>query len=130
MELKEFITASLVEIQQGVQDAINVCHQEKISGVINPAVSDTGSITSIHISSHIQKVEFDIAVTTENSNTSQESGNMKGGIKVLSGSVDKSATEKDSDSKSSRIKFIIPIIPPVTAVDQVKIEIPKFDGLY
>lgn len=125
MELKEFITATLVEIQQGVQDAIYECEQLKLKGVINPIYSADGNISSQHISSHRQNVDFDIAVTTENSSSSQQDGKVKGGIKVLSGSIDKSDTEKESDSKSSRIKFSIPIIPPATAVNLTKLNIPK-----
>lgn len=125
MELREFITATLVEIQQGVQEAINECEEKKIAGVINPIYSKTGNISSQHIASHRQNVDFDIAVTTENSSSSQEAGKMKGGIKVISGSIDKSDTEKESDSKSSRIKFSIPIIPPATSVTLTNVEVPR-----
>lgn len=127
MELKEFITATLVEIQEGVQDAIEQCQNKKLSGVINPAYTSNGAITASHISSHTQNVEFDIAVTTEATTINEEKGTIKGGIKVVSGSVDKSDSDKESDSKSSRIKFSIPIIPPVTTVNAEKVDI-KFES--
>jgi len=126
MELKDFITATLVEINQGVQASIEQLKEQDISCAINPAwVGDKGTIDSHHVDSHLQKVDFDIAVTTENSNSNTEKGAIKGGIKVIAGSIDKTNTDKDLDSKTSRIKFSVPFIPPITAVNIAKIKVPK-----
>jgi hypothetical protein len=106
VELHEFITATLVDIQRGVQAAINLTGQNKVAGVINPAWG--GSVGH----SHLQKVEFDIAVT----GIERMSGQADAGIKVWDAGVAGKAEVSDESSKVSRIKFVVCIIPPTTSV--------------
>lgn len=110
MELKEFIAETLVQIQEGVGDAIKRRSATYgAAGVINPVFGATMNATG---ADHLQKVEFDIAVTVSDKAT----GGGKAGLKVfsveLSGEVSKGAEQ----SSVSRIKFTVPVIPPVQLV--------------
>lgn len=110
MELKEFVTTTLVQITEGVKDAQE---QLKDSGVlINPrsaatvnAVSDTDT-RNLRM---IQSVKMDIAITV--------SENVKGkagiGIAASVFKVGASNEEGSSNSHTSRIEFDIPISFPV-----------------
>lgn len=110
MELKEFIAETLVQIQEGVDDAIRRRSATNgAAGVINPVFGATMNAAG---TDHLQKVEFDIAVTVSDKAT----GGGKAGLKVfsveLSGEVSKGAEQ----STVSRIKFTVPVIPPVQLV--------------
>lgn len=105
MELREFITQTLVEIQQGVQDAIS--QQDAIegnNGLINPVFSMYG----LPGKEQVQKVEFDVAVTA----TDKASGGGKAGIKVFSVEFGGEGSKGSEHSVASRVKFTIPLVPP------------------
>ncbi len=108
MELKEFIAATLGEIQEGVQMAINQTISKKINGAINPSWGGTGDINS----SLIQEVKFDIAVTVAD----EEKAGMNGGIKVVGLSIGGDGSTATTTSRVSRIQFSIPVVPPVTTI--------------
>lgn len=78
MELREFIAETLVQIQEDVQDAIKRrASGESSAGVINPVFGINMDAAG---DTHIQKVEFDVAVTV----TEKSGGGGKAGIKVFS----------------------------------------------
>lgn len=105
MELHKFITSMLKEIQLGVSTAIN---ETKGTGAINPAWGTTNDIGP----QHVQNIEFDIAVTAvEKKNDSTE-----GGIKIPCIHIGGNICENNENSKIHRIKFSIPLIPPVTTI--------------
>lgn len=108
MEIKEFIKETLVEIQQGVQEAINECKDSKTNGVINPVWGDASNINK----SHIEDVKFDIAVTV----TDKSSRDKKGGIKVMGIDLGGGQSKDEEKGNVSRIQFSIPIVPPITTV--------------
>lgn len=110
MEIKEFIKETLVEIQQGVQEAINECKDSKTNGVINPVWGKANDINS----SYVKDVKFDIAVTV----TDKASDDVKGGIKVMGIGLGGGRTKDQETGNMSRIQFSIPIVPPVTTVDK------------
>jgi hypothetical protein len=106
MELREFITATLVEIQSGVQDAINYAVEHGMKGAINPSFDprkDKGLV---------EKVQFDIAVTVGEKKT----GSAEGGIKVVGINLGGTTGGSHETSHVSRIQFSIPLIPPTTNV--------------
>lgn len=112
MELKEFITAALTEIVQGVADAQKILGEN--GRFINPELSTqqgTLETQAKHVSVQgqlVQTVDFDIAVTaTEGTKTGA-------GIKVLAGIFDLGANGKSSNEQSavSRIKFAVPVTLP------------------
>lgn len=108
MDLKDFISETLIQIQEGVQNAID----HRIStpgsaGVINPRARH------LTVEKLLRPVEFDVAVTV----SSNSSGGGKAGIKVFSAiEVGAQGAQSSEHSTVSRIKFQIPIIAPVTDV--------------
>ena len=58
---------------------------------------------------HIQKVEFDVAVTVTDKNSSWG----KAGIRIISIELGGELSKGTELSTVSRIKFAIPVIPPV-----------------
>jgi hypothetical protein len=112
VELKEFIAATLTQIQEGVQDAINRrSSASNAAGVINPVwSSDPNDIGG----QHIQKVEFDVAVTAV-----ERSGG-EPGIKVADVEHSPNMSNTAEQSIASRIKFTVPIVPPVQMVHSTR----------
>lgn len=108
MELHEFITATLGEIQQGVQNAINNTIAKDVRGAINPFWGTTKDIGS----AHIQNIQFDVAVTV----VEKEGGSVEGGIKVVGVRVGGSISGSTERTHVSRVQFSIPVVPPVTNV--------------
>lgn len=108
MELKDFISQTLVEIQGGVQDAINTTIANKTMGAINPV---WGTSDDIH-RRDLQTVDFDIAVTVSDKTT----GEANAGIKVAVFKIGGEASGSTKTSNVSRIQFSIPIIPPMTTI--------------
>src|SRR4051794_4180014 len=108
MELKDFITATLIEIQSGVQAAIDHAIKNKVGGAINPSWGGTKDINA----KRIEKVQFDIAVTVSD----KSAGAAEGGIKVVGIKLGGSGSASSEMSNVSRIQFSIPIVPPVTTI--------------
>lgn len=108
MELKEFIAATLGEIQEGVHMAIKQTIESGINGAINPSWGGTKDINS----SLIQEVKFDIAVTVAD----EKKAGVNGGIKVVGLSIGGEGSTETTTSRVSRIQFSIPIVPPVTTI--------------
>lgn len=108
MELHEFITATLGEIQQGVQAAINNTIAKGVKGAINPVWGTTKDIGA----NHIQNIQFDVAVTV----VEKTAGSVEGGIKVVGVRLGGSGSGSSESTQVSRIQFSIPVVPPVTTV--------------
>jgi len=108
MELHEFITATLSEIQQGVQAAINNTIAKGVNGAINPVWGTTKDIGA----KQIQNINFDVAVTV----VEKTSGSVEGGIKVVGVRLGGSGSGATESTQVSRIQFSIPVIPPVTTI--------------
>ena len=112
MELKEFITATLTQIIDGVTAAQYDAAQQ--GGEINPPVftrPDKGQDRLQHMdiaSALIQEVSFDVAVTAV------EGTQTKGGIGVFIGVVGLGSQGQSNTSTQSvsRIKFSVPIMLP------------------
>lgn len=110
MELREFITQTLVQIQLGVQDAIAQQTASGASGAINPVFPSSWG-TAVR-EEHVQKVEFDVAVTA----TDKSNGGGKAGIKVFSIELGGEKSGSAEHSIASRVKFAIPVVPPVQII--------------
>lgn len=108
MELHEFITTALGEIQQGVQAAINNTTAEGVRGAINSVWGTTKDIGP----SHIQNIQFDVAVTI----VEKTSSSVEGGIKVVGVRLGGGGSGSTESTQVSRIQFSIPVVPPVTTV--------------
>ncbi len=94
MDIKTFVSESLTQIIQGIENA----QQENGNSVVNPVRRKISDET-------MQDIDFDIAVTVE-----KETGT-KGGIAVLAGAftLGSQGQSKASDITASRIKFSIPV---------------------
>jgi hypothetical protein len=114
MELKEFVTETIVQITQGVKDA-----QEQIKdtgALINPMTWDSngGILSGIRNGCrNTQNIKMDIAVTV------MENSGKKAGIGIVASvfKVGASNEESDSNSTTSRIEFNVPISLPVMEND-------------
>jgi hypothetical protein len=112
MNLKQFVSESLTEICEGVNEAASKV--KALGGEVNPSVMG-GSEDYVKSGRFMvgqrkigTTVAFDVAVTvTEGTET-------KGGIGILSGVVNlgSSGQSKDSASSATRIKFEVPITLP------------------
>ena len=103
MDLKSFITETLKQIIEGVQDAQKYISDKKIPATIHPKRSKE----------NIESVDFDVAVTSTESNSS----GLSGGIKVASiFSIGGEGKNQLSEKNVSRIKF------------KVQIELPRQDN--
>jgi hypothetical protein len=109
MELHDFIAITLGEIQEGVQSAINNTIAKGVKGAINPAWGITNDLGR----QYLQDVQFDIAVTVVEKDTAAA----KAGIKVMGLDVGGGGTMSAESSRVSRVKFSIPVIPPVTTIN-------------
>ena len=108
MNLKDFISTTLIEIQSGVQAAIDHAVKNNLKGAINPSWGGSEEISA----KLIEKVSFDIAVTVAD----RAAGAAEAGIKVVGIKIGGSGSASSEMSNVSRIQFSIPVIPPVTTV--------------
>lgn len=103
MELKEFIEKSLSDICLGIKAAQNNTFEKLGNYPISPAFIDGKPVYN----KNIEKIEFDICVTTSENTKSSKVGN--GNIKVVSASL--SSEEQAKMENISRIKFSVPFFP-------------------
>jgi len=109
MELNEFVTSTLVQIQQGVQDAIAQSRQRALNGAINPIWGAADKYDR----SYVREVAFDVAVTV----IDRTEGSAGGAINVLSLKLGGEMYGMAGNSHVSRIQFSIPIVAPATEVN-------------
>jgi hypothetical protein len=120
MRLQDFITESVLQIINGIHDAQK---KNNTDARINPSSLRLGSNVEqrelYDFDTHmlLSNVEFDVAVTTE------ESKGIQGGIGIFVGAVGL-GSKGESGSKStslSRIRFNVPILLPKGNVSQPEI---------
>lgn len=107
MELKELVQRSLIDVLTAIHDAQVEWKGSIDKGAINPVWNNTSKLHE-----HVHKMEFDIAVTAG----SAKSGSAKAGINVLGVDIGGSGALESQNSSVSRIKFTIPVVPPVQVV--------------
>ena len=113
MELRKFISQSLVELMGGLADAQQQLRASQVYATVCPsfsnAISPAGHQTTLGKSTYgrmISLVEFDVAVEAT---AETDAG---GGIKVLGGifGAEAGGKMKDVDKVVSRIKFNVPVV--------------------
>nr|WP_156696911.1 MULTISPECIES: hypothetical protein [Pseudomonas] len=113
MELKQFVTAVLTEILDGVKDSQRAIEHAR-EGEVNPqlatnqgALQNQGRLVS-RWGQLVQTVKFDVAVTVE------EGTGTKGGIGIFIGAVGlgSQGESKTSQASVSRIQFEVPVALP------------------
>jgi hypothetical protein len=119
MELKDFVSESIKQIIDGVNEAKR--YADNYDAMVNPRRWSWNSSNVLaryesNTGAAIENIEFDVAVTvTEGTNT-------KGGIGVFVGPVGigSQGQSENSNSSVSRLKFSVPIVLPFT--DNPKME--------
>ena len=113
MELKEFISETLISIISGVSEAQK--EATKLGAHVNPTglMRNTSNIADNAIwdnssNNYAQPVSFDIAVTVE------DKAQVGAKIKVIAAifGADAEAKQENKDSLASRVQFIVPILLP------------------
>ncbi|CAK2409735.1 hypothetical protein L8R85_19985 [Vibrio splendidus] len=101
MELDKFVAQTLTLISKGVHDAKSA--SSNYGAVVNDAPSSMHRETGVYGSndSILQSVEFDVAITTE------DSSNGEGKISVMGLGIGGGTSSKDT--LTSRVKFKVPI---------------------
>ena len=111
MDLKDFISQTLVQIAEGVSDSS--ARIKELGGRVNPHVTSEhkelsrhGMLWSSGSAGHV--VSFDVALTV-NTGTGT-----KGGIGIFAGAVNlgSSGESKAESSSVSRVSFTVPLILP------------------
>lgn len=113
MELKEFVSQSLIQIMEGVRDA-----QEKakeFNARVNPFTDvRTDAFAIEYTFKDTQHVEFEVCVTSE------DKKGAAGGLSVLFGAISVSGKVEDTASKIAlnRLKFSVPVIYPMYHISE------------
>src|SRR5579872_6407528 len=108
MELREFVSETIIAIVDGVTNAITEMEAQRKIGRINPVWSPKEG-EKVDWSNYTQPVEFDVAVTA----TDRLGTTGKGSIKIFNvGELGADGSKSRERSTVSRIKFSIPISLP------------------
>lgn len=112
MELKEFIKTAISDITEAVSEL-----QAELSNgaIVNPSLLhpiSNGSINAGSGNQPIQKVEFDVALTTLEA--ASVDGNAKGGIAIFAAKL--GTTQQAQAQNISHLKFTVPVALPVVQV--------------
>ena len=115
MDLKEFISETIVQIVEGVEDARSKVKDKGVG--VNPQMATTHSHAGVHGLLHYdgptfaQVINFDVALTV------LEGKGTKGGIGIFAAGIGlgSSGQSQSENSSVSRIKFSIPLVLPTSS---------------
>lgn len=111
MDLKDFVSQTLVQIVEGVVEAST--RVAELGGAVSPSynANPTNAIGRSRDgqSLPVHAVDFDVAVVA-GSESSMEAG---GGMKISVFSASAKGSEKDREQTTSRIQFVVPLQLPV-----------------
>jgi hypothetical protein len=110
MNLKEFVTQSLLQIMEGVQAAQG---QVRGNALIVPPARGTGKTVAdgdVEPWRHIHKVEFDVAVTASSGSEAKAGA----GLVVAAIGLGAQALKSTENTAISRIRFEVPIAFPTS----------------
>lgn len=116
MNLKEFVSETLVQLIEGVQDAQSRTSTTGQKASVNPRINANSEMAKhgIFIASGLvaQMVHFDVALTAT------EGTGAKGGIGVVGGMFTLGTTRQSQEESSSvsRVKFSVPVTLPESRV--------------
>ncbi len=117
MELKDFISETIVQIASGVIEATEKCKNMNV--IVNPDVTygQNGEFVvpkngTFNLERRVQQINMDICVTVTESESKDI--NAKVGISVLGLGANSSGTT--SNTNESRIRFSIPVCLPVSKI--------------
>ncbi|MBI1424058.1 MAG: hypothetical protein GC149_11370 [Gammaproteobacteria bacterium] len=111
MDLKEFISETMIQIISGVVEAQE--QAKNIGGTVSPRLTAGSEFGAQHgflrsEGGAAQIVQFDVALTAK------EGSGTKGGIGIVSGivSLGTSGQSQEENASVSRVKFSVPLILP------------------
>lgn len=112
MELKQFITETLVQISTGIEAAQKQLKDSDSEAIINTnmTVTDAGHLVTGGRRRPVEFVEFDVAILAN------EGTETKAGIGIIVASLlklDASGKSTESAGRESRIKFKVPMSYPM-----------------
>ena len=111
MDIKEFVKESLMQIAESINEA-NAELEEKGTYIPNGGMIGEGVLFSVVKGTetrHYVKIEFDLAVTV----SQEQSSNGGGGLSIASfANVGIKSENKEEKVDVSRIKFMIPMALP------------------
>lgn len=111
MDLKDFVSQTLVQIVEGVVEAST--RVAELGGAVSPSYNahptDAIGRSRDGQSLPVHAVEFDVAIVA-GSESSMEAG---GGVKISVFSASAKGSEKDREQTTSRIQFVVPLQLPV-----------------
>jgi len=115
MDLKEFLSETLVQIVEGIEDAQHRTADKQNVGLNIPVSNPTKELVNFAMvnssgSHQVQLIQFDIAITaTEGTDT-------KGGIGVVAGvlNLGSSGQSHAENATVSRVKFTLPVLLPTS----------------
>ena len=111
MNLKEFVTETIVQIMEGVQEAQN---QVGDKGIVNPRSYQSGTffVDTPPQPNELRPAEFDVAVTASSGSEA------KGGAGLLVAAIGMGVqdTQSEGNTAISRIRFELPIAYPTHQV--------------
>lgn len=105
MDVKDFVSSSLQQIIEAVEETQRSLQEKKSTAEINP--NDTEGIKR-----NLHPVEFDMSVTVT------DEGEMKAGgkLKIMSLGVDGAASKMNQNELVHQLKFTIPVAMPISAI--------------
>lgn len=106
MDLKDFITGTLVQIVEGVHAA-----QKQVSplgGNVNPYEHYASAMGTHYKRGDVQSVSFDVAITAEENSTTKEGI----GVVVATIALGKRNEKTDAATSVSRVQFTVPLALP------------------
>ena len=112
MELKDFVTETLVQIAEGIDGAQKRLQEKNSEAIINTNMTETekGHLVTGGRNKAVEMVEFDVAILA-NEGTSTKAGV---GLTVASLlKLDAGGQSKQSKGTESRIKFKVPMSYPM-----------------
>ena len=117
IELKQFIGQVLLDIVEAIQET-------------NPKLADSGAVVAPALrhgdqlpndfgaSPHIERVEFDVAVTAASSRSSGAAVSAGVAVNVVSAKLGFNGKQEEQYSTVSRVKFSVPVLFPQNSFDR------------
>ena len=117
IELKQFIDQVLVDIVGAIQET-----NSKLAGsgaVVAPALRHGDQLPNdVGASPHVERVEFDIAVTAASSSFSEAKVSAGVAVNVVSCKLGSNGKEEQQRSSVSRVKFSVPVLFPQNSFER------------
>ena len=127
MELKDFVSNSIVQICEGIKDAQT--KTEKIGACVSPRLTRDGAaaLSNVIAVGSVSTITFDIATEAVDESRSNNTTKTEGTINVLGSKIgmngNKQREENGRNSEVSRLQFAVNVFwPSITLID------PGFEG--